>query len=56
MGFRKIKPTLDRSYTLDEAAHAHQRLGDGAAVGNIVFSISAYRREDKWTYRFPLDR
>ncbi len=33
----KIRPTLDRTFRLEEAAVAHRRLVDGQAVGNIVF-------------------
>lgn len=34
-----IRPTLDRSFALGDAAAAHRRLADGAAVGNIAFAI-----------------
>ncbi|UWR24588.1 zinc-binding alcohol dehydrogenase family protein [Sulfitobacter sp. S190] len=35
-----VKPTLDRTYSLDEAEAAHIRLAAGDAVGNIVFEVS----------------
>ena len=36
----RIRPTLDRTYGLDEAAAAHARLAAGDAVGNIVFAVA----------------
>jgi NADPH:quinone reductase-like Zn-dependent oxidoreductase len=36
----RIRPTLDRTFTLDEAEAAHTRLAAGDAVGNIVFAVS----------------
>lgn len=36
----RIRPTLDRTYPLDEAEAAHTRLAAGDAVGNIVFSVA----------------
>ncbi|WP_299284901.1 zinc-binding alcohol dehydrogenase family protein [uncultured Tateyamaria sp.] len=35
-----IRPTLDRTYELDNATSAHERLAAGDAVGNIVFEVS----------------
>ena len=35
-----IKPTLDRTYDLDEVADAHRRLAAGDAVGNIVLKAT----------------
>ena len=35
-----IRPTLDRTYRLDEARAAHERLAAGDAVGNIVFEVA----------------
>jgi len=35
-----IRPTLDRTYGLNEAAAAHERLAAGNAVGNIVIEVA----------------
>ncbi|MEM7489917.1 MAG: zinc-binding dehydrogenase [Pseudomonadota bacterium] len=35
-----IRPTLDRTFGLDEARAAHERLAAGDAVGNIVFAVA----------------
>ena len=35
-----IRPTLDRTYRLDEAVTAHERIAAGDAVGNIVFEVA----------------
>ncbi|WP_421710166.1 quinone oxidoreductase family protein [Algihabitans sp.] len=35
-----IRPTLDRTYRLDEASLAHERLAAGDATGNIVFEVA----------------
>lgn len=35
-----IRPTLDRTYGLDEARAAHERLAAGEAAGNIVFKVA----------------
>lgn len=35
-----IRPTLDRTYKLDAARSAHERLAAGDAVGNIVFEVA----------------
>lgn len=36
----QIKPTLDRTWRLDEAIAAHQHLADAKALGSAVFDIS----------------
>lgn len=35
----KIKPTLDRTFSLEEAVEAHEMLAKGDASGNLVFDI-----------------
>ncbi|MEM8796061.1 MAG: zinc-binding dehydrogenase [Pseudomonadota bacterium] len=35
-----IKPTLDQTFSLDEAEAAHTRLAAGDALGNIVFEVA----------------
>ena len=35
----KIKPTLDRVYSLDRANDAHARLAAGKALGTIVLKL-----------------
>jgi NADPH2:quinone reductase len=36
----KIKPTLDRFFSLEEASEAHQYLADGKTVGNLSFKVA----------------
>ncbi|MGJ8668754.1 MAG: NAD(P)H-quinone oxidoreductase [Oceanococcus sp.] len=36
----KIKPLIDQSFSLKDAAQAHQHMADGAHIGKIVLSIS----------------
>jgi NADPH:quinone reductase-like Zn-dependent oxidoreductase len=36
----RIRPTLDRTYALDQAEAAHTRLAAGDAVGNLVFQVA----------------
>lgn len=36
----RIRPTLDRTFRIDEAAAAHERLAAGRATGNIVFELT----------------
>ena len=36
----RIRPTLDRTYPLDQADAAHTRLAAGDAVGNLVFEVA----------------
>lgn len=35
----KIKPSLDRTFSLDEAEEAHTMLANGDAAGNLVFDV-----------------
>ena len=36
----RIKPTLDKTFTLEQAAKAHERLAAGTALGSIVFDVA----------------